>query len=172
MEHITTLVLSLITAIIMSVSSLWGQPYSSPAETTFTTGTTTARVVNVIDGDTIEVMTGSSTKRTKVRYIGIDTPEPYATKIPECGSAEATARNKELVANKIVTLAPGLEPYDQYGRLLAYVYVDTTFINELLVREGYATVLMINPNTQYRSLFLSAYTNARTQRLGIWNRCE
>lgn len=172
MEYIGELLVSLLTALIMGLSSLWGQPQMSPPDTHFLIGTTTGYVVQVIDGDTIVVTIGTSSHRVTVRYIGIDTPEPFATKIPECGSTEASARNRELVQSKTVALVPGLDPYDDYNRLLAYVYVDDIFVNETLVREGFATVMMFSPNTQYKTTFSNLYTEARTQQLGIWAMCE
>jgi micrococcal nuclease len=129
-------------------------------------------VVTVIDGDTIDVTLEGSRDVVRVRYIGIDTPEPYATKIPECGSSEATERNKELVKNKTVTIIPGTDPTDDYGRLLAYVYVDDMFVNETLVREGYAQVMMIKPNVQFRNHFTTLYNQARESKLGIWSVCN
>ena len=143
-----------------------------PVTPAFISGTTTALVNAVIDGDTIEVSIGTSTQKVKVRYIGIDTPEPYATKSPECGSKEASARNRELVQNKTVTIVPGIDPYDDYERLLAYVYVGDIFVNETLVGEGFAKVMMFSPNTKYKTAFAKLYNDARTQQLGIWNLCE
>ena len=107
-----------------------------------------------------------------MRYIGIDTPEPYAHKTPDCGSHEATVRNTELVAGKLVTLVPGVDPYDKYHRLLAYVYVDDSFVNETLIREGYARVMMIPPNTQYKKSFTALYATAYTKQLGVWATCK
>ncbi len=48
-----------------------------------------ARIVNVVDGDTIDVSIGGKTY--PVRYIGMNTPEDTTTKEP--GGAEATAKN-------------------------------------------------------------------------------
>ncbi|MBY0538715.1 thermonuclease family protein [Patescibacteria group bacterium] len=135
-------------------------------------GTSTAVVVNVIDGDTIEVIIEGSSKSIPVRYIGIDTPEPYAGKVPECGSAEATLRNRELVGDKTITIVPGTDPFDQYDRMLAYVYAGEVFVNETLVAEGYASVLMIKPNTEYQTRFQERYWAAKEQQRGIFAMCE
>jgi micrococcal nuclease len=134
--------------------------------------TTTATVVSVIDGDTIDVIVEGSTEQQRVRYIGIDTPEPYAEAVPECGSAAASTRNEELVSGQSITLVPGALPYDTYGRLLAYVYANNVFVNETLVTEGYATVMMIQPNTQYQTHFNNLYKTARTEKRGIWAACS
>lgn len=158
------------------IVSLWASLFGGLAITTaplpqFITGTTTAVVVQVIDGDTIDVIAEGRTNTQRVRYIGIDTPEPYAEAEPECGSAAASLRNQELVSGQNVVLVPGADPYDKYDRLLAYVYVGDTFVNETLIREGYATVMMIQPNTQYQNDFNNLYKNARKEKTGIWATC-
>ena len=78
-----------------------------------------ALVIRVIDGDTIELQDGS-----RVRYLGIDTPET-----DEYYYTEATAKNRELVEGKIVELQSGKRDQDKYDRLLRYVYVNGVFVN-------------------------------------------
>lgn len=133
--------------------------------------TSVAIVTAVIDGDTIDVRIGSSTAVTRVRYIGIDTPEPYREGIPECGSLEATERNSTLVSGQLVTIVSGAEPYDKYDRLLAYVYVGDVFVNETLLSEGWADLMLIAPNTNYRNQFTLARNQAKTARVGMWGLC-
>ena len=172
MQLLSTLILVVLSA--LGLYSATTQP-SQVAEPTIM-ATTTARVVGVIDGDTIDVLIGSSTTRTRVRYIGIDTPEPYSTKVPECGSDAATSYNKSLVDGKTVTLVPGVDSYDTYGRMLAYVYAKTDdaeiFVNEQIVTAGFARVMMISPNTVYESSFRDYYKKARINKLGIWSTCD
>lgn len=172
MEYIFTKISLAITTFLLSLGMLFGVPIEAPVQTDLIAGTTTAIVTKVIDGDTIDISLVGDSDSIRVRYIGIDTPEPYATDIPECGSSEATKRNKELVDGQTVTIIPGIDPYDQHDRLLAYVYVDETFVNETLVKEGYATVMMIKPNTQYQNHFNNLYKNAREEKLGIWSICN
>jgi len=94
-----------------------------------------AQVTRVVDGDTIEVSIGGTLYR--VRYIGIDTPETVAPDRPVgCYGPEASAANKALVEGKTVTLEKDVSDVDQYGRLLRYVYVGSTFVNAELVRQG------------------------------------
>jgi hypothetical protein len=60
---------------------------------------TTAQVLRVVDGDTIEVQLGG--QRATVRYIGMDTPETVAPGQPVgCYGPEASAVNKALVGAK------------------------------------------------------------------------
>ena len=86
-----------------------------------------ATVVRVIDGDTIEVVTGVFQRAETVRYIGIDTPETVHPDRPvEPFGREATQANRELVGWTIVWLEADVTDRDRYGRLLRYVYVEVS----------------------------------------------
>lgn len=107
-------------------------PAPTPTPTATPTATATVAsylVVNVVDGDTIDVMIAGTIYR--VRYIGIDTPELSPL---ECYGPEAKARNEELVLGQIVTMEKDVSETDRYGRLLRYVYQDAAFVNAELVR--------------------------------------
>ncbi len=123
-----------------------------------------ATVSRVIDGDTIEVIIGN--KKYKVRYIGIDTPE--ATTEIEYFGREATAKNKELVEGKIVTLVKDVSEVDKYDRLLRYVFVGEIFVNYELVKEGYATAATYPPDVSCADTFLKAQQDAREKNKGLW----
>ena len=131
--------------------------------------TTTATVVRVIDGDTIDVDYNGAIER--VRYIGIDTPELYAGTAPECFATAATAANRDWLAGGEVQLIPDTEDRDAYNRLLRYVYVDDVFINAELVRGGFATALPIAPNTEHARAFQSLEAAAKAQSVGLWDVC-
>jgi micrococcal nuclease len=62
-----------------------------------------------------------------------------------------------------------VEQEDQYGRLLAYVYLDGEMFNEVLVEEGYAQAYPYEPNTRYEGRFAAAQREARAAGLGIWD---
>jgi micrococcal nuclease len=124
-----------------------------------------AKVSKVIDGDTIELTNGE-----KIRYIGINTPEtkhPY--KPIEPFGEEATVFNKQLVEGKTVRIETDVQAKDKYGRTLAYVWVDTTFVNAELVKQGYAQVSTYPPNVKYQELFLKLQTEAREAGRGLWS---
>ncbi len=167
----TTLLLLLVTTCFVLFQSWFGVPSESSAHTpvvmTVFPATTTAKVTRVIDGDTVAVQLSDGTN-VHVRYIGINTPEIYPS--VECGGNEASARNSALVAGKTVTLISGSGRYDTYGRRLAYVYVNGLSVNEILLREGLAELMMIPPNTEYRTQFEIIEASARSKKVGIW-RC-
>jgi micrococcal nuclease len=127
----------------------------------------TAEVVRVIDGDTIEVAIDG--QLYKVRYIGIDTPETvHPSKPVEWMGLEASAKNRELVENKVVQLEKDVSETDQYGRLLRYVWIGDLMVNAELVRLGYAQVSTYPPDVKYQDLFLELQQEAREAGRGLW----
>ena len=127
------------------------------------------KVVAVIDGDTIDVVIDS--KRERVRYIGIDTPE-FIDGQAECYADEATKANQALVLGNVVRLEPDQENRDRFGRLLRYVYVDEILVNDALVRDGFATTLTIPPNTRFASAFSERQSLAQSEGRGLWAECQ
>jgi endonuclease YncB( thermonuclease family) len=91
-----------------------------------------ARVEDVLDGDTADVLIDGRTYR--VRYYGLDTPERG-----ERCFREATDRNQQLVetGDRIYLLKDARE-FDSANRLLRYVFLsDGTSVEATLVAEGY-----------------------------------
>jgi len=132
-----------------------------------TTISPTIKVIRVIDGDTIEIEGGE-----KVRYIGIDTPETvHPSKPIECFGKKASNKNKELVEGKMVRLEKDVSERDRYGRLLRYVWVDDIFVNDYLVRQGYAHVYTYPPDVKYDKQFKDAQEEARKNTRGLWKDC-
>ena len=126
------------------------------------TGTTngeTANVVDIIDGDTIDVMLNG--QRVRVRYIGVNTPERDET----C-YAEAAAANSALVSGKTITMVKDQSETDVYDRLLRYFYVGDTFVNEQLVARGYAEAVLYEPDDAHYNEFLNLERQARNANLG------
>ncbi len=127
-------------------------------------------VADVVDGDTIEVLINGQVE--DVRYIGVDTPETVAPGEPvECFGPEASRFNTRLVEGETVRLAFDSERRDQYGRLLAYVYVGERFVNAALVRGGYATTLTIAPNDAFAERFDHLEQAAGNAGRGLWGEC-
>ncbi|WP_162924443.1 thermonuclease family protein [Rubrobacter indicoceani] len=135
--------------------------------TTAADNSTAATVTRVTDGDTVEISSGIDGVED-VRLIGIDTPEPYASGSPEPLSAEASEFARETLDGERVRLEFDRETTDDYGRLLAYVYVGDEMFNERAVREGYAQVATFPPNTRYVERFEAAQEEARGGGRGIW----
>lgn len=126
------------------------------------------KVRYVIDGDTI--ILGNN---ERVRLLGINAPEMrHGDKRGQFYGEEAKHFLGELIKGKEVKLKDEpLQPeFDQFGRKLAYVYLpDGTFVNELLVKEGYAEVFR-KYDFKYRDEFLKYEEDARNKKLGIWSK--
>lgn len=130
------------------------------AGTAFLTQDLSGPVIRVLDGDTIEVELGG--ERERIRYIGIDTPEMGDTRPAIRALAfEARQANARLVEGRRVRLELDVDKRDRYGRLLAYVWVGDTLVNEALVRSGHAATYTFPPNVRYVERFVAAARSAR-----------
>jgi micrococcal nuclease len=131
------------------------------------------RVVRVVDGDTLVVHIAGADER--VRLLGIDTPESVAPDRPvECFGKEASGRTAQLLPpGTVVRLERDVEARDRYRRLLAYVtrVDDDTFVNLALLEEGFADVLVIEPNGAHAAAFAVAMGSARDAGRGMWGAC-
>jgi micrococcal nuclease len=128
-------------------------------------------VAKIVDGDTFWANDGSE-KGIKIRLIGVDAPESRNTGNKKIGYYGQQSKEylTKLLENKMVRLEYDVDRYDQYGRILAYVYLeDGTFVNAELVKQGYAMVMTVPPNVKYVDKFVKLQRRARNKRLGLWN---
>lgn len=130
-----------------------------------------ARVIRVIDGDTVVVSIND--EETRLRLIGIDTPESVDPRKPvECFGIEASAYTKSLLLSKNVYLErdPSQDETDRYDRLLVYLWIDdTTLFNHKIIADGYAFEYTYQIPYQYQTLFKEAQQDARTNQYGLWS---
>lgn len=131
--------------------------------------TETAKVTRVVDGDTLVVNYKGAEE--KVRLIGVDTPEsvhPDITRNVEEGII-ASNFTKDKLEGKEVELEFDVQERDQYGRMLAYAYLDGVMFNKTLLEEGYAQVATYPPNVKYVEEFTEIQRVARENNKGLWN---
>lgn len=136
-------------------------PTATPAESPAPNDPGVA-VIRVVDGDTIVVAIGG-TSGTKVRLIGIDTPERN-----ECFYRAATLRMRSLVEGKRARLVRDVSQTDRYGRLLRYVYVGELFVNAAMVSEGFASTATYPPDVAHALDLLRLERAARAAKRGLW----
>jgi len=119
-------------------------------------------VTEIIDGDTIRCGALG-----RVRLLLIDTPE--RDQQPWGGRArEALA--ELLPVGSEARLETDVQPRDRYRRLLAYVYrTDGLQVNEMMVRNGFAEVVVYPPNVRHVEVLRQARALARAARLGLWS---
>jgi len=164
-------------------------------------------VKKVYDGDTIQLIDGE-----KVRFIGIDCPETRdndklyrdAKRSGEdinsimVKGRQAYVFTRELLKGKHVRLEFDEEKRDQYGRLLAYVWVEIApdshikefvlpddyvtdikesesgyegtyvFVNATILKAGFAKPLFFPPNDKYKGHFQRLYQEAKEAKRGFW----
>lgn len=132
-------------------------------------------VTKVVDGDTIEVLVNGQKKT--VRLIGINTPETVDPRRPvQCFGKEASQETKRLLIGKQVYLTKDVSETDKYNRLLRFVYlpVETNqvlFVNDYLVRMGFAQNYPYPPDVKYEDQFRQAEEEAKNQKRGLWTAC-
>ncbi len=134
-----------------------------------------AKVLEVVDGDTIKVLLDGA-ERT-VRFVGIDTPETVDPRRPVgCFGKEASNETKSLLSGKIVILQKDVSDTDKYKRILRYIFLplengQILFVNDYLVREGFAKVYTYPPDVKFNEQFKDAEKQARDGKKGMWGRC-
>lgn len=139
-----------------------------------------ATVARVYDGDTFRLRNGD-----KVRLLGIDALDSHneerlteqawqldmGTATVREWSDRATRRAKDLVEGQRVRLEFGPERADDYGRLLAYVFVEQkgreVHLNRLLIREGLATATRRFAHP-LRDAFIALEKQAKKRNRGLW----
>ncbi len=129
-------------------------------------------VTKVVDGDTFKIQSGQT-----VRMIGIDTPETKDPRRPVgCFGKEASSETKSLIEGSVVILQKDISETDKYQRLLRYIYLplengDLLFVQDYLIREGFAKILTYPPDVKYTERFLEAQEEAKLNNRGLWGRC-
>jgi endonuclease YncB( thermonuclease family) len=133
-------------------------------------GTQSGRVVEVTDGDTIEVR--SKGKRRDVRLIGIDTPEVFGGR--ECGGTEASASMKRLLdsGDRVTLIRDRSEDNrDRYGRMLRYVERGGTDVGRRQIGRGWADVYVFERPFKRVGKYRKAKGKAKARNRGVWDRC-
>jgi micrococcal nuclease len=141
-----------------------------------------ARVLYVIDGDTLKVTVEG--EKVSIRLIGIDTPEskpnPRSRKqakefgkseeeVVKMGRAARAFLEAELRGVKEVRIRTHKKAYDRYDRVLAAVYLpDGDDLSEKILRSGFGLPYEIKPYTTRREAYAEAHRQARASHRGLW----
>lgn len=146
-------------------------------------GTYNVTVVEVVDGDTVDIQYGNGTVE-RVRLLGVDTPEVHVEVDPaeyegvpdtaagrEClraaGENASDAVRERIGGERIrLELDPVSDTRGGYGRLLGYLYADGENVNEWLVETGHAR--LYDSEFTERDAFAAAEQDARDAGRGVW----
>lgn len=144
-----------------------------------------AKVERVVDGDTAILlfpMEGSGRMwRERVRFIGVNTPETVAPNSPvQPYGKEASAFTKKELSGRTVWVQTDVGLRDRYKRILAYIWLSEprdvddegeirrSMFNAILLRDGYAQTMTIQPNSRYAGIFRQIEREARNAKKGLW----
>ena len=141
-----------------------------------------AQFVRTVDGDTVIVRLDG--EKTRVRMIGIDTPESVAeqeSRNNEYGVMASDYTKELLLDVDSLYLTFGQEREDKYGRTLAYVWLTeplesqvslkeepVDMVNYIILRDGYGYHVEYEPNTEYAEFFTDTVQEAKKNKTGLW----
>ena len=132
-----------------------------------------ARVAQVIDGDTLALVDGRH-----VRLLGINAPELGHKGAPDEPLARDARSGLETLlgadprsgkTDAVVRLHTDRERFDHYGRVLAHVERGGRDLERELLRKGLAYLAIIPPNVAIADCLRDAERDARTARVGLWS---
>jgi micrococcal nuclease len=159
-------------------------PTTDDATTSGISGSVTVTVTSAADGDTVDVEYANGSTET-VRLLGVDTPEVHVENTPgeyegvpntqageDClrsSGENASTYTEDTLVGETVTLKFDGESDRRggYGRLLAYVSVDSQNFNLDLVEKGHARVY--DSAFGQRESFYSAENASQANLRGLWH---
>ena len=128
------------------------------------------QVIRVVDGDTIVIKYDG--KYEKVRLLCVNTPEsvhPDKKQNIPMGKVASKYTQKKLIGKSVDLEFEIKKLRGNYGRLLAYVFVDGKNLNLDLVRQGLSPYYTkYGKSEKYDAEFRAAEKQARKEGLNIW----
>ena len=122
-----------------------------------------------IDGDTAAFILND--EEIRVRFLAIDTPEIYPkNNIKPFGIEASDYTCTKITRAKVIKLEydPKSDLKDQYGRYLAWIWVDNSLLQKELISLGYAKVAYIYGEYKYLEDLNKLEKDAINNNLGIW----
>lgn len=151
-------------AVVIAIAGFTG--YATTAQQSTDSALEQASVIRVVDGDTFVANVNGTEE--KIRLIGVDTPEsvhPDKSKNTKEGKEASEYTKTMLQPGTKVWLEADVEKVDKYNRELRYVWLKepkdsnseveakSKMLNMILVEDGWADPLKIEPNTKWAYLF-------------------
>lgn len=160
-KYLLSIVIVIILASIL-INSLWNE-----VKMMLNTGTdrVKASLITCIDGDTAKLNVDGVAQ--KVRFIAVDTPE-----IPSNDYYAIEAR--DYVCDRLTQGPISLEfddnsdKFDKYDRMIAWIYIGDTLLQEEIVANGYGKVKYIYGDYKYVDKLNELQSFAKKSKVGIW----
>lgn len=134
-------------------------------------GLASARIVKVVDGDTVDVILDGKT--VTLRLIGMDSPEVVDPRKPvQCFGREASNRGHQILDGQTVYLEadPTQGERDKYGRTLRYLWLpDGRSYEWTMIDDGYAHEYTYDAPYRYQADFKAAQRDAMEHNRGLWS---
>lgn len=142
-----------------SLSSLWDGPERE-----------TVIVKRVIDTDTFRFVSEKNTdKEYTARMISINGPEITKGKNEKYGEEGKEYLEKLILGKKIeLELDPAASKTDNYGRYLVHTFIDEQYIQELLVKNGFARIAYTFGDYQYVDRLEKVENESKQEGKNIW----
>ena len=183
---------------VQSVQEIHREPVSSQPVSVETVSSDSLTVKRVIDGDTFLLSNGEKIRLTGIDTPESHSNQKAIRDSQRSGKdigaitqqgKEAAQFVRKLAEGKRVRIEYDVQKRDRYGRLLVYAYdIDTLqenpqiqlpkgivvsanreiFLNGSIIGSGYAVPMTIPPNVRHAELFKKLYSEARSQRRGLW----
>jgi len=124
-----------------------------------------------VDGDT-SMFSYGTVSPFRVRYLGMDTREMTA-KVQPWGrpAGEYVCDYLENAETIVLEMDDAAGRLDNYGRYLAYVWVDGKLLNLMVVEQAYAPAVGTG-SLRYGDELLAAQTNAKATGLRVWGETD
>lgn len=131
------------------------------------------RVIKVVDGDTVDVASGTSTMR--IRLIGINAPESVdPRRNPECYGKEASNILSTFLSDREVSIIRDSTTgnKDVYNRELAYIVDENNVdVGEYMIEHGAAREYTYKGvHYDKRNTYIETQKRAKQMMQGLWNR--
>lgn len=119
----------------------------------------TGKVIKIIDGDTLYILSKKNKKIYKIRLADIDAPE-YKQKFG--------IKSRNFIYSKIFgknIIIKKQKNKDKYGRIVGYVFYKNKNIGEELLKQGFAWVWHFSKN----NLYYKYQNHAKKNKIGLWS---
>jgi micrococcal nuclease len=120
--------------------------------------------VKVFDADRIMLKGGDG-----ILLIGVECPPVEDKQIGEAG----TRFTEKQVLHRYLRVETDVESSDPTGWIRGYVFVKNdgqeVFLNEELLRQGFARLKLVFPNLKYRDRLEAAEAEAKSKKIGLWS---
>lgn len=108
----------------------------------------------------------------KTRFLGVDTTEMSTDSgIPEDWAEEGKDFTNDMLSNAseiVLELDDTAGNFDDYDRLLAWIWVDGQLLNYMLAARGFADVKYLYDDYKYNDYLLDVEYLAQNMQLGMW----